>query len=109
LFLKVEIQNQKRACGKERGEMMGDSLLELQTTLEKLLFAKVWIEASEDHYFIVEIGFADRIFRKIVRYEELIRFPVDIVANNIVEDAKAYILKYYIRPVINKTEKGGEE
>lgn len=89
--------------------MMGDSLLELQKTLEKCVFGKVWIEASKDHYFIVEIGFADRIFKKIVRYEELIRFSIDIVAHNIVEDAKAYILKYYIRPVINNTEKGGEE
>lgn len=88
--------------------MMGDSLLELQTTLEKLLFAKVWIKASKDHYFIVEIDFIDRMFCKTVRYEELIRFPVEIVANNIVEAAKAYILKYYIKPVINKTEKGGE-
>ena len=88
--------------------MMGDSLLELQTTLEKLLFAKVWIEAVELHYFIVEIAFGDRIFKKTVRYEELIRFPVDIVAHNIVEAAKAYILKYYIKPVINNTEKGGE-
>ena len=87
---------------------MGDTLLELRTTLEKWLYAKVWIKASEDHYFIVEIAFVDRIFKKTVRYEELIRFPVDIVAHNIVEATKAYLLKYYIRPVINNTEKGGE-
>lgn len=76
---------------------MGDSLLELQKTLEKRVYGKVSIEASKDHYFIVIIGFADRFFRRVVKYEELIRFPVDFVADNIVEDAKARILNDYIR------------
>ena len=76
---------------------MGDSLLELQKTLEKRVYGTVWIEASQDHYFVVDIGFFNRSFRRVVKYEELIRFPVDIVANNIVEDAKARILNDYIR------------
>lgn len=76
---------------------MGDSLLELQKTLEKRVYGRVSIEASQDHYFIVYIGFADRCFRRVVMYEELIRFSVDFVADNIVEDAKARILNDYIR------------